>query len=114
VLRVKNEGRGTAKAPYLFLSIPEPFGFALYGLDGNNNDGLPKLASGERHSRERRYGANLSTVIHPGTALDVTKLEYRGREENRPTGHFVVEYEVAAEDVQTRKSQITINVDLTS
>ena|SRR6266436_6382370 len=68
VLRIRNEGRGTAKAPYLFLSIPEPFGFALHGVDGNGRDGLVKLASGENDSRKRRYGADLNTVIHPNTA----------------------------------------------
>lgn len=87
---IKNEGRGTAKAPYLALSIPEPFGFAPYGVDGNNHDGLPRLPYGGNSSRHRRYGANLDTVIHPNTSHDVTKIEYRGREENRPSGEFVL------------------------
>lgn len=110
VIGIKNEGRGTAKAPYLSFSVPEPFSVALYGLDGNGNDGLPKLHHAGNNSRQPKYGANLSAVIHPNTTLEVTKLEFRGREENRPSGQFVLEYEVAAEDIQIVRSAITIIV----
>lgn len=111
VLGIANDGRGTAKAPYLFLRIPEPFGFALYGVDGNGHDGLPQLYD-EGHTRQRRYGANLNTVIHPNTSHDVTRIEYRGREESRPSGEIIIEYEVAAEGIQIVKSSVTLNIDV--
>ena len=111
VLSIKNEGRATAKAPYVFIEIPNPFGFALYGLDGNGHDGLPRLPHSDSASHRRRYGGNLDTVVHPNTIHDVTKIEYRGREEARPHGEILIRYEIAAEDMQLLESAITVNID---
>jgi hypothetical protein len=111
VLSIENQGRATAKAPFVFLEIPDPFGFALYGLDGNGNDGLPRLPHGDNASLRRRYGGNLNTVIHPQTIHDVTKIEYRGREEARPHGEILIRYQVAAEDMQLADSSIRVNID---
>jgi hypothetical protein len=111
VISIRNVGRGSAIAPYLALAIPEPFTFGLYGIDGHGLDGLPRLPSGDNPSRKRLYGANLTTVIHPNTSHDVTKIEFRGRDENRPKGEFLIEYEVAAEGKQILKSSLTVNVD---
>ena len=110
VIGLRNEGRGTAKAPYLSFVIPEPFSLATYGIDGNGSVGLPRLHHGGNDSRHPRFGGNADVVIHPGTTHDITKIEFRGREENRPRGDFVIEYEVAAEDVQLVKSRVTVNV----
>lgn len=111
VIGIRNVGRGTAKAPYLSFRVPQPFSLSAWGVDGNGHDGLPKLPQGGDGLREPRYGANLTTVIHPDTTLDVCKIEFRGREENRPAGEFTIEYQVSAEDVQIVRSRITINVD---
>jgi hypothetical protein len=111
ILSLKNTGRGVAQAPYLSLHIPEPFGFALYGLDGNGNDGLPRLPLGESASSKRRYGGNSIMVIHPNTSHDVTKIEYRGREENRPEGAIEIRYEVTAEGIQLKAGTVNINLD---
>jgi hypothetical protein len=109
LIGLKNEGRGTAKAPYLSFVIPEPFSLAMYGVDGNGHVGLPRLHhAGD--SQRPRFGANSDIVIHPNTTLDVTKIEFRGRDENRPHGAFIIEYEVAAEEMQLIRSQINVNI----
>jgi hypothetical protein len=65
VLGIKNVGRGTAKAPYLAFNVTAPFRPAEYGLDGNGNNGLPKLHYGQE--LRFRYGSSRGLVIHPGT-----------------------------------------------
>jgi hypothetical protein len=110
VIGLKNEGRGTAKAPYLSFVVPEPFSLSPYGIDGNGSVGLPRLHHGGDDSRRPRFGANSDVVIHPHTTHDITKIEFRGREENRPRGRFVIEYETAAEDMQLVGSRVTVNV----
>jgi hypothetical protein len=112
VIGIRNEGRGTAKAPYLSFTVPEPFSASPYGVDGNGNFGLPKLHHGGSDSRTPRFGANSNIVIHPNTTHDVTTLIYRGREERRPSGEFVIQYEITAEDVQITRSSIVVNVDV--
>jgi hypothetical protein len=111
VIGILNEGRGTAKAPYLSFSIPTPFTLSRYGIDGNGNEGLPRLHHGGNDYSEPRYGANSNTVIHPNTIHDVTKIDFRGREENRPGGEIMLEYEIAAEDMQITKSRLVVNLD---
>jgi hypothetical protein len=110
VIGLRNEGRGSAKAPYLSFVIPEPFSLAPYGIDGNGSVGLPRLHHGGNDSRHPRFGANSDVVIHPGTIHDITRIEFRGREENRPRGDHVIEYEAAAEGVQLVKASITVRV----
>lgn len=110
LIALRNDGRGTAKAPYVSFVIPDPFSLAQYGVDGNGNTGLPRLHHGGRNVRHPRFGANYDVVIHPNTTLDITKIEFRGREENRPQGLYEIEYEVAAEDVQLIKSAVAVNV----
>jgi hypothetical protein len=43
VIGLRNEGRGTAKAPYLSFVIPEPFSLAPYGVDGNGTRALAPI-----------------------------------------------------------------------
>lgn len=102
--------KGTAKAPYVSFSVPEPFALAMYGVDGNGNNGLPKVHHGGRNVRQPSFGANSDVVIHPNTTLDITKIEFRGRDENRPEGNFEIEYEIAAEDVQLVRSSVVVRV----
>lgn len=108
LIGVRNDGRGTAKAPYLSFVVPEPFSLAMYGVDGNGRTGLPQLHHGGNNSRNPRFGANSDVVIHPNTIHDITKIEFRGREENRPDGEFEIEFEVAAEDVQLIRSSVVV------
>lgn len=110
IIGIRNEGRGAAKAPYLSFIIPEPFSLGSYGIDGNGSTGLPRLHHGGNDSQHPRFGANSDVVIHPNTTHDITKIEFRGRDENRPEGEFAIEYEIAAEDVQLVKSRVVVMV----
>jgi hypothetical protein len=111
VLGILNEGRAAAKAPYLLLVVPPPFTLSRYGVDGNGNDGLPKLHHSGNTALEPRFGANSQMVIHPNTVHDVTKIDFRGREEDRPSGQIEITYEVAAEDVAVVRSSVVVNLD---
>lgn len=111
VIGIINEGRGTAKAPYLSFHVPEPFTLSLYGVDGNGSEGLPRLQHGGNTSSSPRYGANSNIVIHPNTILDVTRIDYRGREEGRPNGRVEIAYQIAAEGMQLVEARITVDVN---
>lgn len=114
VIGILNEGRGTAKAPYISFVVPTPLALSRYGVDGNGTDGLPRLHHAGNDYSEPRYGANSNIVIHPNTIHDVTRIEFRGREEDRPGGEIVIEYEIAAEDMQITRSRLVVNLDVQS
>lgn len=112
MLGIRNDGRGTAKAPYLAFNAPSPFRLAQFGLDGNLHDGLPKL----HHSGQRlkcRYGANSGFVIHPGTVHEVTAVDLglNPKEQDFPSGEIVIEYEIGAEDTQIVTGSVSLNMD---
>jgi hypothetical protein len=106
VVGVKNEGRGTAKGPFLSFTIPDPWNLAAYGLDGNGHEGLPRLHQSREASRRPCYGGNSNYLIHPNIAHDIALLEFRGGAENRPAGEYTIEYEVAAEDMPAATSHL--------
>ena len=109
-LGIKNIGRGSAKAPYLAFTIPEPFRLAQFGLDGNGREGLPKLP---RSGQMYRYGANSTFVIHPSTVHEVAKLDlgFGLNKPSVPTGTVIIEYEITAEDSQIIRSSKSIDLD---
>lgn len=111
VLGIENKGRGTAKAPYLAFNVTRPFSPSLFGLDGNTNNGLPKLHFGQH--LKYRYGASSDFVIHPGTIHEVTAVDLglNPRPENLPTGDITIEYEIAAEDMQIVRSSMSIKIE---
>lgn len=112
ILGIKNSGRGTAKTPYLAFNIPKPFNRSTYGLDGNGNDGLPKLKHAEdfRH----RYGANTLFVIHPGTTHEIASVDMgmTPNPQSIPKGEIKIDYEILAED--TLPVRGTINLGFVS
>lgn len=72
VICLKNEGRGSARAPYLALNIRRgPFKLAAHGLSGGGYDGMTRKKAPTRgYSVAFAEGSNF--VIHPGVELDVT------------------------------------------
>jgi|SRR6185503_6949111 len=111
-LGLRNEGRGTAKAPYLAFDCPKPFSLSPYGLSSSAPSGLPTLPSAGQ-SLPYRYGANSNFVIHPGTVHDVTRLwlGHPPRKEECPRGDLIIEYEVTAEDTKLVRTTAVINLD---
>lgn len=98
VVAIKNEaGAGPARAPRLRLRLPPAFQASQWGLDGNGNDGLPRMPQSPG-SPGFLFAGSTSTVIHPGTEHEVTCVDYVGDQERRPTG-LEIEYEVTAEEM---------------
>lgn len=111
-LSIQNVGRGTAKAPYLAFNVPAPFTVSDFGIDGNRNEGLPRLHHSQEHLIHR-YGANSGFAIHPGTVHEVAaiNLGLNPREQDFPRGIMLIEYEITAEDTQVARSSISIDLD---
>lgn len=110
LVSLKNSGRGLACAPYLAIALPQPLRWCEFGVDGNCNEGLPRL----RHSasgHQLRYGAGLSQVIHPGTDLDVFSL-WNGRDASYgavPGEPLALRYDVAAEDMPLVSGEVSLD-----
>lgn len=103
ILGIENTGRATAKAPYLAFNITAPFAPSMFGLDGNTNNGLPKLHFGQR--LKYRYGASGDFVIHSNTIHEVTALNVgmNPQPDAIPDRDIIVDYEISAEDSQMVK-----------
>jgi hypothetical protein len=112
ILGISNNGRGSAFAPYLAFRIPEPFKLNFWGIDGNNNEGLPRLL-GRRENQWVRYGGGSQVVIHPETTLEVASI-YLGSgmpKADPPDEGVVIEYEITANGIQMVKGQRKVSFD---
>ncbi len=108
VVAIENRaGSGIATAPYLELELPAAFCLNFYGIDGNGNHGLPKLAQDFNNEQKPKFAGDATTVIHPATTLDVTRLSYRGPIEQMPAS-IELPYKVAAEGLNAVQDKITI------
>jgi hypothetical protein len=107
VFGIRNVGRGPAKAPYLTFSVPDGFKLSEFGVDGNCNEGLPRLPH-DTWYRQPRYGGNSSVVIHPGVTLDVAAIDTRDRVPV-PTS-IEINFSMTAEDVQVETSTMQIQL----
>lgn len=110
ILSIFNDGRGTARAPYLSIGIQGPCKIYDYGLDGNRREGLPRLVM-PRDKRDAKYGGMADMCIHPGTKHDVLALH--GIFDPNATGFSdqIINYEIAAEGLKLRTAKIVINVN---
>jgi hypothetical protein len=103
VLGLENEGRGSARAPFLSIEVAEPYHVSKYGIDGNFHFGLPPLAQA-MGSRRKQYGGGSDITIHPGTRLDVTVIE------GPIAGDMVIHYQIAAEDSANKSGELIIRL----
>jgi hypothetical protein len=112
IIGIINEGRGVAKAPYLAFSVDHPFHVSPYGLTGSHYEGLPALRF-TGGGLQNRYGAGSDFVIHPGTILEVTKLEIGilPTPEQAPKQDIKIEYAIIAEDVQMVRDTKILRVE---
>ncbi|MGB6603010.1 MAG: ATP-binding protein [Steroidobacteraceae bacterium] len=107
ILGLRNVGRASARAPYLWVTSTLPFRRHPYGLDGHNNDGLPFL-------REQAgpvfwsFGANSDFVIHPGVLHNVARLTREGNATPLPEEGIRVHYGVACDDQPLIESTLVI------
>jgi hypothetical protein len=109
IFKIKNEGNGLARAPYLSFAIPENFTLAPYGIDGNGKDGYLGAPHGGSNHRRPGFGGKTDIVIHPHTTVDVARIIFRERDNTNPTGDILIDYELRAEGAPSLNSSMTIN-----
>jgi hypothetical protein len=109
LLCIQNMGRGTAKAPFLAVDLPENARVSPYGLDGNGEHGLPRLTRHSSGDNEHHFGSNQEMVIHPETIVQVTKILTPLPEGTMNIDHIDIYYSVAAEDVRIENRSVRIS-----
>jgi hypothetical protein len=70
---IKNSGRSVAKYPLFEITDPDGFNFSSYGVSGNGHFGLSRYPN---PTNFKKYRGGSDIVIHPGTDLPVTKMEF--------------------------------------
>lgn len=109
-LSIANDGRGSAKAPFLSVESSAPYAVYTWGIDGNRGFGLPQLKS-SRGARAVLYGASSEFVIHPDTTIDVTAVSTKvavPKGDARKVPELNLKYKLAADDVATLQSTLTL------
>jgi hypothetical protein len=109
LLSIENTGRGTAKAPFLAIRLPEDASVSSYGVDGNRNHGLPRLRRHSGGDNEYHFGSNQGVVIHPGSLIQVTKVDVQYPKKVIEIDHVDIQYSVAAEGVRMVSSSARVS-----
>lgn len=107
ILGLRNEGRATARAPYLAIRCNGPFRRSEFGLDGNRNEGMQFL----RFSNSGYpwcYGGGLEIALHPRMSHDVVRLHQGLLPKNPPSSDVVIYYAVACEDQPLREEKLVV------
>ena len=102
VIRIRNDGRGTAIAPYLWIRCPPGHGINIHGSDGNLSWNLPPLPS----TGLEAFGGTTQHTIHPGTTIDV--FVFQRNDDKDVVGPQEIQYGVAAIDVPLREDKLII------
>ncbi len=107
ILSIRNDGRASAKAPYLAFNVNLPYKFDRYGIDGNMYHGMKML----RHTGPDlpyRFGEDTAFVIHPGITHDVTSIHLGLNAENPPDRDLEILYILAAEDILLESGRLVV------
>jgi len=107
VLSIRNNGRGSAKAPYLAFDINSPYMFNTYGIDGNMNHGMTRL----KHTGKElpfRFGEDNTFVIHPGISHEVTSVYMGHTPKNDPDRDLEISFILAAEDMKMEEGVLVV------
>lgn len=99
VLSLRNEGRGTAQTPHLWIRrFSDSYRISPYGVDGNNTPGSLGPPQGAGSDRSPYFGGSTTLAILPNTRVDVCVLLFTpSHDDSEPGGTVRIEYEVAAE-----------------
>ena len=103
LLTIVNSGRGTATAPFLWIDPPTGSKLDMYGVDGNHQHGLKRHPT-PKMGQARSFGSDASTVIHPGSSLDVTRVNVSFLTE----GDFELSYRLAAQDIAITSGNLVV------
>ncbi len=100
-LLLENHGKGSAQAPYLTISYPQPMGFDDLGMDWTENHGLPRPLS--TIAQSFRFGASrLAAPLHPGVSLLVASLYSQNASE------LSILYEIGCADLPLQTGTLVI------
>ncbi len=109
ILCLRNDGRGSARAPYLAFDAPSPFRRDEFGLDGNRNEGMRRLPfTGQ--NLPFRYGENTSFVIHPGMVHEVASISLGFNPQALPNQDVYINYTICAEDIPMTTGVIVVPI----
>lgn len=107
LLSIANQGRGSARSPYLSFRLSEPYKVDRYGIDGNGNEGLPRVSvAGD--GRFYAYGANAAAVIHPDTQQEVCAIRAEVYQHGGSPPDLEISYSLTAEDIRLIRRVLTI------
>ncbi len=109
VLGLRNDGRGSARAPFLAFACPPPFSLNSFGLDGNRNEGMRRLPF-VGVELPLRYGEDTAFVIHPGITHEVASLWLGFTPQNLPDKDVTIEFMVCAEDLPLEFGKLTVSI----
>ena len=112
MIKLFNNGRGTAKAPFLEIEKPINSKWSEYGYDGNGRTGLNAILY-YPSAPMVRFGSDATTVIHPGTSLTISKLllSYDSQNIRDEIKKIEVKYKVASENLRLQEKVSTIKKD---
>ena len=106
---IENEGRATARAPFIAFSCEGPLKRDFYGLDGNRGEGLtymPFANSGYMWA----YSGGMDVAIHPTMRHPVAALSFGVRPRPAPTTDIEVNYAIACEDQSIEHGVLVIPI----
>lgn len=106
LIAIENYGRGTAKAPFLSISIKSRHQFSRSGIDGNSNFGLLRMV--RSRSSEAAFGGNSDIVIHPGIIHEVAAISVKLQQDRTEADDIIFSYSVAAEDFRMETGEMTV------
>jgi hypothetical protein len=106
-LRIENQGRGSARAPYLGIHPEDPFTISEWGLDGGGHTGLPQLVR-SRALTMTGFGGSGDIFIHPGSVHPVTALVAKFQANSLPPS-LKLEYEICAENLPLQRNSVEIS-----
>ena len=110
VIGLRNDGRATAKSPYLAIRCDWPFCRNEYGVDGNRNEGMPFLRVATS-DYTWAYAGGMDIAIHPGMSRDVMKLSQQSGQREAAAKDLTIHYALACDDQVLQESSVTVTKD---
>ena len=111
VLGLKNEGRASARAPFVAFGSDSNLKRSQYGLDGNGNEGLNYLGLANTGLQWAYGGGMMGFTVHPAMSHDIALLTLGISTRPAPTEDVVVRFMIACEDQPMEEGEIIIPID---
>lgn len=109
---IRNSGRGDARGPFMAALVHKPYKVDEYGIDGNNNFGLPRNKASSGEDSEVLFGLSSDPIIPSGVSRDVFTVRIKVRRHTPLDFYFdalVIDLRVAAEGYPVEQRQVSIS-----